>query len=559
MSRSVSGIAGGVCCVAVAFSVLLVCFLAASPGLAAPQPAAVIRYVAPGADCGGYSPCYASIQAALDAGGPNNDEIRVAQGTYTGVSYRAGVTQAVYLNKTAWIRGGYHTGNWDEPYPGTQPSIIDAAWQGRVFFITGNISPTIDGLRMQRGSATGLKGGYRNEDAGGGVYVKDARGTMYTNVIMNNVATVITSSVSNSGGGVYLYGSSLTLRSNTIYSNSATYGGGLASKDGQPLLDANGILSNAATFGGGVYLEQSASQIRGNWIISNTASHSGGGLGAVSSDATVVSNTFQANTAGFGAGVSASGAATITANVLVGNDAGYGFGGALNLSNDHGSKWLTVRGNTIVANTAAFGGAMVLSEYPILVAANVISGNSAHEGGAVWSGRTDAQFVNNAIIDNTATRAAAGIAINAGNLSFTHNTVARNQSPDGAGFTFGNTFNGVTATMTNTIIVQQGIGITVATGSKVQVNGVLWSDNWANTGGAGSKTISSAYTGAPNFKGDGYHIARGSAAIDRGVASGTPADIDNEPRPDGAAPDLGADEFTPWTATRFVFLPIITR
>lgn len=558
MIRSVSGIAGGVCCVAVAFGVVLVVCLVASPGLAAPQPAAVVRYVAPGADCGGYTPCYASIQAALDAGGPNNDEIRVAQGTYTGVSQRSGVTQAVYLNKTATIRGGYDTSNWDVSSPATQPSIIDAGWQGRVFYLTGDISPTIDGLRLQRGAATGLRGGYRYEDAGGGIYVKDARGTLQTNVIMNNVATVITNSITNSGGGVYLYGSSLTLRGNTIYSNSAQYGGGLASKGGQPLLEANGILSNTASSGGGIYLEQSAAQIRGNWIISNTASY-GGGLSAVTAEATVVSNTFQANTAGFGAGMSASGALTITSNVFTGNDAGYGFGGALQLSNDHGSKWLTVRGNTIVANRAAFGGAMVLAEYPILVTANVMSGNAAHEGGAVWSGRTDAQFANNAIIDNTATRRAAGIAINAGTVSFTHNTVARNQSPDGAGFTFGGTFSGVTATMTNTIIVQQGIGITVATGSKVQVNGVLWSDNVANTAGAGSKTISNAYTGEPNFKNDGYHITRGSAAIDRAVPAGTPNDIDNEPRPSGAAADLGADEFVPWTATRFVFLPIIVR
>ena len=73
-----------------------------------PQPEATVHYVAPGGDCGGFTPCYASIQAAVDAlGFSSTDEIRVAQGTYTGVSARTGITQVVYLSRTVTIRGGY--------------------------------------------------------------------------------------------------------------------------------------------------------------------------------------------------------------------------------------------------------------------------------------------------------------------------------------------------------------------------------------------------------------------------------------------------------------------
>ena len=42
-------------------------------------------YVAPGGNCGGATPCYGTIQAAVNAS-VNGDEIRVASGTYSTVS-----------------------------------------------------------------------------------------------------------------------------------------------------------------------------------------------------------------------------------------------------------------------------------------------------------------------------------------------------------------------------------------------------------------------------------------------------------------------------------------
>ena len=49
-------------------------------------------------------------------------------------------------------------------------------------------------------------------------------------------------------------------------------------------------------------------------------------------------------------------------------------------------------------------------------------------------------------------------------------------------------------------------------------------------------------TGDPLLAVDGYHLRRGSAAIDAGLDLGVAGDIDNGPRPLGTAPDVGADE-----------------
>ncbi|MCX7707998.1 MAG: hypothetical protein N2204_08335, partial [Anaerolineae bacterium] len=83
---------------------------------AAALPSATVRYVAPGGACGGVTPCYATIQAAVDAAAAG-DEIRVAAGTYSGVTARGGSTQVVYLDKALTLRGGFTTANWTTPNP----------------------------------------------------------------------------------------------------------------------------------------------------------------------------------------------------------------------------------------------------------------------------------------------------------------------------------------------------------------------------------------------------------------------------------------------------------
>jgi hypothetical protein len=106
-------------------------------------------------------------------------------------------------------------------------------------------------------------------------------------------------------------------------------------------------------------------------------------------------------------------------------------------------------------------------------------------------------------------------------------------------------------TMTNTILVSHTVGISVTSGNMATLESTLWgSGAWANgrdwTGTGTIVTGTHNYWGDPVFvdptAGD-YHLGSTSAAIDRGVDAGVTTDIDGQARPNGAAPDLGMDEY----------------
>ena len=76
---------------------------------------------------------YTSVQAAVDAAS-DGDVIKVAAGTYTGVSARNGVTQVVYLDKGADDPGWLHDQRLDHIRPGGQHHHAGRAGTGaRVF------------------------------------------------------------------------------------------------------------------------------------------------------------------------------------------------------------------------------------------------------------------------------------------------------------------------------------------------------------------------------------------------------------------------------------------
>jgi hypothetical protein len=151
-----------------------------------------------------------------------------------------------------------------------------------------------------------------------------------------------------------------------------------------------------------------------------------------------------------------------------------------------------------------------------------------------------------------------------------HTTIARNGS---AGLTAGSGGDGSgvyvtdsgfghysTVALTNTILVSHSVGISVTGGNTVTVNSILWYSTPVTISQATTATVAvqNQHQGAPLFASDGYHLLAGSAAIDKGVDAGVDTDIDGDSRPQGSAPDLGADEFVSAPGGK-LYLPIILK
>ena len=301
-------------------------------------------YVAP--NCTGLpTPCYTTVQAAVDAVDDPDDVIEVAEGTYNNVNFYGGLAQIVYITKSLTLRGGYNNDftAWD---PEAYTTTLDAQSNGRVVYISGDITPTVEGFRITGGSATGL-GGDPFGDAGGGIYILDATVTISRNVIVNNSA-VGGFFVDGLGGGVYAAESTPTLRGNLILDNQATggffasgAGGGLYFVESQPVLEANQIRGNqtGGDFGGtGGGVEMAACPdfvLINNVIADNVAPDGGSGLwidhmSGVPSRGRLLHTTIAQNQGGAGtAGVRVAGGSvvTLTNTILVKHDTGINVAG----------------------------------------------------------------------------------------------------------------------------------------------------------------------------------------------------------------------------------------
>ena len=353
---------------------------------------------------------HTTIQDAIEAAN-DGDTIRVAEGTYTGMTSSSDMTATVILTKNLTLMGGFSS-DFSQHDPDVYVTTIDTqgnTWGG--VCICGSQS-VVDGFQIVNAY-------------GGGVAITDnqgvaAIGTVTNNRIVNN--RIVTDTQLNTGGaGIDIAnGAEATITNNEIVSNTieraGTYGGGIRIYSATAKIYGNIIAYNLTysdTVGGGIDAYRSTVVITGNNIHHNANM----GIGIYESMAEVVSNTVDSNTTIFGGGgidISSGSTFTLTGNTISNNLAQQYNGGGIGI---YGDSVGTIKHNQIVGNhTVDHGGGI----------------------GTYDNGQLDISYNN--IQLNTAQFGGGGIHINAGDhdgddgpLNIEYNTIYSNTSEYGAG------------------------------------------------------------------------------------------------------------------------------
>lgn len=272
---------------------------------------------------------------------------------------------------------------------------------GGVYGVGSNVQLTLEGNTIENNSAESEGGGICLD----GSYYDKIQVTMTNNIIRNNSAN----GSYGAGGGIYARYVEGTWTGNTIDENSAVaYAGGIYLYDSSPTIIDNDIINNNVTgeYGraGGIYIENGVSgicnpSIQNNTISGNTATTTGGGLYIQSPGLTLTGNTISTNTAAFGGGIMAGADTTLVNNIISGNTASEN-GGGLGVASGVGV--VNISGNEFTDNISPQGGG-------VYVAMNggelTGSGNSfnSNEGYAIylhWDGATWTDEGGNTFSDN---------------------------------------------------------------------------------------------------------------------------------------------------------------
>lgn len=322
------------------------------------------------------------------------------------------------------------------------------------------------------------------------------------------------------GKGVYCLESAGTIRNNLIRGNLGSdllpYGGGVlvsgASLQGPVILESNRILDNANFDGGGIACIDASPRIEKNLIMWNLAYQNGGGISCWRNSSPFIANNW---------------IAANTASWILHMPVPIGGGGIFATADDlDGRPHPTAVSAPVIVN-------------------NVVIANGAWHGGGV------------ALVDS-----------NGGVPSMINNTVVAN---NGSGIFWGSSSLPLVSTrpiLRNNIVAYNAWGLEMAAGTPPNPNiefncvyGNQIQDTSSDYQGLPDQSgINGNFTRAPglvDFEFGKVHLQPGSLCIDAGKASDNvpPLDIDGQPRVQGRAIDIGADESdgTLWPDERPVF------
>jgi predicted outer membrane repeat protein len=294
----------------------------------------------------------AAIQAA-DAGSPS-DNFTISFAVKGTIDLQSPLPD---LNNTIAIKG-------PGPSSLTVERATGASFGKAIVTVDAGQTASLSGLTVANGNAGGI----------------DNYGTLTVakSAVLNNSARR-GAGIENEAGGT------LTITGSTVSGNSATFGAaGIENEAGGTLtITGSTVSGNSATFGGGVG-NLGTLTVRDSTVSGNSAAFDGGGiLNGIDATATVSSTTLSGNTAiSFGAGIVNVGTLTIRDSSLSSNSTTGGDAGGID-----NIGWLTVSNSTVSDNSCVGGegGGIDNVSGTLTVANSIFSGNSAYEGGAIFS------------------------------------------------------------------------------------------------------------------------------------------------------------------------------
>ena len=435
------------------------------------------------------TPIGSDIQAAINASSQDADVVKVANYCHV---------RNLRLDKTLTLQGGWNA-DFSEWNPAIYTTTLDGQNLGRVIQVEGPVNPTIEGFAVTGG---------------------DVRAP---------------------GGGIFVSSGSPTIRQNTIRGNSANYGGGLYIETGSPTVQGNRIEGNYSHFSGsGMYNGSGSPTIQNNIFTGNSTTNPGGGLYNGTGSPTIQHNTFDGNTSTVGGGLfTNSGNPLIQANTFSSNA-----GGGLSI----GSGNPTIQNNTFTSNT---GSGLSNGNGSPIIQYNTFTSNSGDVGGGLSNRDGSPTIQNNTFVNNSAI-VGGGLATVSGSPIIQNNSFSGNSADHGGGLYLGLNGMGGSPVIRSNIVVSntadsEGGGVYYAYGTPV----LDYNDVWNNVGGnysgltPGAHDISADPLLIDPASGD-IHLTSGSPCIDMGdPANYPPMDFEGDLRPNGTAPDIGADEYYP--------------
>jgi hypothetical protein len=393
-------------------------------------------FVAPDGNCGiGVQPCYATIQAAVDAAS-DGDVIRIAAGVYTDVhrlpapeGYCAPpedghITQTVLITKHLTIEGGYTTTNWIEP-SAANPVIIDPQEEGRGVAVV-DAAATISFITVTNGSAHGLAG-------------------ILLETILPGATEVVSQTV---GGGILGLNAALTLNDVDIITSRADIGGGVAVVPCSVTLDLaqywpedmlppeQGLLEtilsgNSATLSGALRGNgPSLTGIAGHSVrLGDNQADMGGGLAVIAAGATMTGTVLQSNAADMGGGAFGLGSLmALEEATFYGNEAWMAGGGLGSIFGTH-----RIESSTFISNTGTVGGALMAAASLVEVQECDFVENRAEMAGGALATILSAASLDDSVFEDNSGMIGGGLAHIMGRFALTDTYVLSNTAMVGGG------------------------------------------------------------------------------------------------------------------------------